>query len=297
MATGSITKYRALVRTVECGNMSVAASSMQYTQSAFSHMISSLERKIGFKLIIRNHSGIRLTPEGEMVYGKIKEILALQEEFKDISARIRGAEPGQVRIGGVTGVLGTLAGRLIGRLEEEEAQIQVAFTEAENESILRQLREFALDLGIVFQAPKTDFEFLPIMEESLFLIAPEGHPLAGLPAVGKEDLCRFPQLISSREEAIRLEDLFGERGRFQYREWTSSSAATLAALVRSGKGVRVVGELELKSLAKEGLRVCRFEEPVSRTIGIARPRLSFSGKTVYHVIHLLQELAAENGRE
>lgn len=290
MATGSITKYRALVRTVECGNMSAAASSMQYTQSAFSHMISSLEAKLGFKLIVRHRSGIRLTPEGEMLYGRIKEILALQEEVKAISARIRGAVPGIIRIGGSAGLMAVLTGEAEARIHASSPELTLVFSDGDTEDILRGLEEGTIDLGLVSEDPGLDYTFEPLTEETLSVLMPKGHPLAEKDAVTCADLAKEPLVGLSQAEVRRVFSFLRvpprEDGLF------CSSVPALTGLVREGKGLLVAGNLELEAFRDPELAVREIADAPKRALGAAYRRLTQAEKTVYLVLPEIKELFA-----
>ena len=59
-----IEKYRALMSAVELGSLTRAAEALGCTQSAVSHAIASLEQELGFRVLLRARSGIRLTDVG-----------------------------------------------------------------------------------------------------------------------------------------------------------------------------------------------------------------------------------------
>ena len=61
---GSIQKYLAFVKTVECGSFTKAAELLSYSQSGISRMIGDLEREWKVTLLERSRSGVRLTSEG-----------------------------------------------------------------------------------------------------------------------------------------------------------------------------------------------------------------------------------------
>lgn len=61
---------------VELGSFSVAAASLDLSQSAVSHQISRLEQHIGFRLLVRNAQGVTLTDKGERYYAAVAEPLA-----------------------------------------------------------------------------------------------------------------------------------------------------------------------------------------------------------------------------
>ena len=56
-------KLEILMTAVDLGSFSKASEVVGYTQSGLTHLVNSLEREIGFPLIIRSHNGISLTEE------------------------------------------------------------------------------------------------------------------------------------------------------------------------------------------------------------------------------------------
>lgn len=51
-------KLEILMTAVDLGSFSKASEVVGYTQSGLTHLVNSLEREIGFPLIIRSHNGI-----------------------------------------------------------------------------------------------------------------------------------------------------------------------------------------------------------------------------------------------
>ena len=58
---GSIQKYMAFVKTVECGSFTKAAEQLSYSQSGISRMINDLEKECNVVLLERSKSGVKLT--------------------------------------------------------------------------------------------------------------------------------------------------------------------------------------------------------------------------------------------
>lgn len=61
---GSIQKYMAFVKTVECGSFTKAAEQLSYSQSGISRMINDLEKEWKVVLLERSKSGVKLTSSG-----------------------------------------------------------------------------------------------------------------------------------------------------------------------------------------------------------------------------------------
>ena len=78
MSSNSLTKYQMFVYAIDEKSLSRAAKKMGCTQSAVSHGIQSLEKELGFALMVRSKSGLRLTAEGERILPTIRGILSGQ---------------------------------------------------------------------------------------------------------------------------------------------------------------------------------------------------------------------------
>ena len=57
-------KLEALLMAVDLGSFTKAAEVLGYTQSGLTHMMNSLEKEVGFTLLERGRSGVRLTAAG-----------------------------------------------------------------------------------------------------------------------------------------------------------------------------------------------------------------------------------------
>ena len=58
-------KCKAFIECIERGSISAAADSLGYTPSAISQLITSLEKELGLKLLVRSQKGVKPTSEGE----------------------------------------------------------------------------------------------------------------------------------------------------------------------------------------------------------------------------------------
>lgn len=66
-------KLNALLAAVRLGSLSKAANELGYTQSGLTLMMKSLEAELGYPILARNYSGVKLTPKGEYLLPYIEE--------------------------------------------------------------------------------------------------------------------------------------------------------------------------------------------------------------------------------
>ena len=72
--TMSIKKYEIFLQTADLGSFTKASEMLGYTQSAISHIITSLEDELGVKLLLRDRFGVRLTQEGQQLLPAIRTV-------------------------------------------------------------------------------------------------------------------------------------------------------------------------------------------------------------------------------
>lgn len=75
-------KLEILMTAVDLGSFSRASEVVGYTQSGLTHLVNSLEREIGFPLIIRSHNGIALTEEGRELMPAIRQFYKQTRTWK-----------------------------------------------------------------------------------------------------------------------------------------------------------------------------------------------------------------------
>ena len=67
---------RAFVSVAESGSMTASAHALHLTQAAVSQQIKRLEESLVCELFERDRRGMRLTNEGERLFGKAKRLLS-----------------------------------------------------------------------------------------------------------------------------------------------------------------------------------------------------------------------------
>lgn len=99
-----VNRFEVLLNVVESGSFTHAADAMGYTQSAVSHIIGSMEEEYGVKLLTRDRSGVRLTPEGNLLLPYAYKVVSACREFQNKVLDIRRFAAGTIRVGTFTSV-------------------------------------------------------------------------------------------------------------------------------------------------------------------------------------------------
>jgi len=92
-------ELKSFIAVVEEGGMSAAARRLHVSQSALSQTISSLEREVGVKLLVRSSAGVRPTAAGMTLLGEARALLARYAQTERTMADHTTDGSGVIRLG------------------------------------------------------------------------------------------------------------------------------------------------------------------------------------------------------
>ena len=142
-------QYLALKKIVELGSFSKAAELLNYTPSAVSQMISSLEAECGIKLLNRYRTGARLTLEGTELFPYIERLVyqyeAVQEKMRDI----KGLATGIIRMGTIASISAHWIPKLLKEFKQDFPDVDFIIHQGDYTSILEWIKTGAVDFGFV----------------------------------------------------------------------------------------------------------------------------------------------------
>ncbi len=91
-------KLEALLMAVDLGSFTKAAEVLGYTQSGLTHMMNSLEKEVGFTLLERGRSGVRLTEEGERIAPAVREFLQANARLDSVIKQVASSRTEIIRV-------------------------------------------------------------------------------------------------------------------------------------------------------------------------------------------------------
>jgi DNA-binding transcriptional LysR family regulator len=257
----SLTALRVFREVAERGTLTSAAAALDYTQSAVSRQISTLERAAGVPLLERRHDGVRLTAAGHIVLRRATTVL---DQIDATARELAGlpAEAGTVRVGWFPSAGAVLLPRAIAALRRSHPAITVTSREGSTPALVRALRAGRVDLALLASAPpfrpldteSPPLELRTLTERSLCLAVPATHPLARHDAVDVADL-RGQRWIASPSSGD--ENLMGVWPGLDERPEIAHTARDWLAklhLVAAGCGLTTV-PASLAAAAPPGVRI------------------------------------------
>lgn len=268
----SVNKYKILCAVVEYGSLTRAAAAMGITQSGVSHTIASLEREIGFSIIKRGHTGVRLTPEGEIIIPAVRGIVNSSEQLEQLAASIHGVAVGNVRIGTFTSVAVHWLPQIMREFQNEYPGINIKIYSGDYSDVDSWLSDGTVDLAFVAPPCSGDYDIIPLSEDRILAILPKDHPMASyerfpVSAFGTEPFISMPE--SSDHHTRRAIEAAGVVPNVKY---STKDDYAIIAMVENGLGVSVMPEL-LLSGRNYNVAALELDPPASRTIALAIPSI------------------------
>lgn len=287
---------RAFLEVARQGSFTVAARTLGWTQSAVSRQISSLESALGgAPLFDRLPRGVRLTEAGRVLVPYAETVVeALHGAGRELSA-LREVAGGRLRFGAFATADAALVPRALGAFRDRHPRVRVSREEGFTPGLLDRLAAGHLDLAVVSTtggAALEAYDLHHLLDESLYVAVPAGHPLAGGGPVRLGQLADADWISgSARPEGTLLDAALrqGFRPRVAHvvAEWTAKQG-----YVAAGLGVTLVPALAAESVRPDVALVPVLDEGApARAVYAATVRGRAQAPAVGAFLGVLREAA------
>lgn len=224
---------------VRNNSFSEAAEECHISQSAISQQIQSLERELGFLLLVRKNRRFELTPAGEHFYQKSLILIADYERICRESMKIAHNDETELRIGFLRGYIGTELHMAIEQFNAKYPDVTIQVESGNHEELYRMLRTEEVDLVFNDQrrAFSDEYANLILTTASSFIEISSRSPLADLSKISPQDLKNTPCILIASEEQQDTErdyyhDVIGFHGEYLF----SENLEEARLMVIGGKG-------------------------------------------------------------
>lgn len=141
--------YKVFYYVAKTGSLTQAASILSISQPAVSQSIKLLENQIGVKLFTRFSKGVRLSPEGELLYSYVSRGYEQIETGEQKLKQMQNLELGEIHIGASDMTLQFYLLPYLEKFHEKYPSIKVMVTNAPTPETLHNLQNGQIDFGVV----------------------------------------------------------------------------------------------------------------------------------------------------
>ncbi|MHB1810059.1 MAG: LysR substrate-binding domain-containing protein, partial [Solirubrobacteraceae bacterium] len=221
-----------------------AADRLHMAQSPLSQQIKRVEAQLEVRLFERTTRHVALTPAGELLLERAREILAAVEDVRREVLEAAAGELGALAIGFTGSATYSLMPAIATSLRRELPGAQLSLHGDLLTSMqVERLLAGELNLGVL-RPPLHDDELVAevIRREPLIAALPEGHALARLQAISVTALESEPFVCFPRLSAMwsAVQGLCAAHGFIPAEAHVAAETSTLIAFVAAGMGVSLV---------------------------------------------------------
>jgi DNA-binding transcriptional LysR family regulator len=276
-----VRRLQVLREVVRQGSFNRAAAELRLTPSAVSQQISALERTLGVAVVRRSTRGVEVTDAGRVLVDTATVVAAELEQARHEIEQLSATGPARLTVATFTSGGQRLLPAAMTLFTAARPDVELTVLESEPDESLALVRTGAADLALAyhFDGPppvragdRSGLAWTPLIDDPMWIVLPQAHPLAGRESVCLADLAgeRWVHGCLSMCDTV---DHYAALAGFEVQTACRSTDYLFAqSLVRAGLGVSMIPHVAL-SADPGGLAFVSLRPPApSRFVGVVTAR-------------------------
>ena len=286
-------KLEALLMAVDLGSFTKAAEVLGYTQSGLTHMMNSLEKEVGFTLLERGRSGVRLTEEGERIAPAVREFLQANARLDSVIEQVASSRTEIIRVSAYASIAMHWLPRIIQRFREECPDVDVDIRMADHVDVPYELlAQGKMDAILVSPQDEGQYEWVHLADDPMFAVLPRDFDTQGMTAFPLAAFEARDFIMPSQGFDKDIMRIFNRIGVKPHILPTWVDDPTVISMVSHGLGVSMMTELTVRGRT-DGVKLLPVEPASSRELGLAVRSLDAASDGLRHFIDCTKRVVAE----
>ena len=286
-------KLEALLMAVDLGSFTKAAEVLGYTQSGLTHMMNSLEKEVGFTLLERGRSGVRLTEEGERIAPAVREFLQANARLDSVIEQVASSRTEIIRVSAYASIAMHWLPGIIQRFREECPDVDVDIRMADHVDVPYELlAQGKMDAILVSPQDEGQYEWVHLADDSMFAVLPRDFDTQGMTAFPLAAFEARDFIMPSQGFDKDIMRIFNRIGVKPHILPTWVDDPTVISMVSHGLGVSMMTELTVRGRT-DGVKLLPVEPASSRELGLAVRSLDAASDGLRHFIDCTKRVVAE----
>lgn len=286
-------KLEALLMAVDLGSFTKAAEVLGYTQSGLTHMMNSLEKEVGFTLLERGRSGVRLTEEGERIAPAVREFLQANARLDSVIEQVASSRTEIIRVSAYASIAMHWLPGIIQRFREECPDVDVDIRMADHVDVPYELlAQGKMDAILVSPQDEGQYEWVHLADDPMFAVLPKDFDTQGMTAFPLAAFEARDFIMPSQGFDKDIMRIFNRIGVKPHILPTWVDDPTVISIVSHGLGVSMMTELTVRGRT-DGVKLLPVEPASSRELGLAVRSLDAASDGLRHFIDCTKRVVAE----
>ena len=286
-------KLEALLMAVDLGSFTKAAEVLGYTQSGLTHMMNSLEKEVGFTLLERGRSGVRLTEEGERIAPAVREFLQANARLDSVIEQVASSRTEIIRVSAYASIAMHWLPGIIQRFREEYPDVDVDIRMADHVDVPYELlAQGKMDAILVSPQDEGQYEWVHLADDPMFAVLPKDFDTQGMTTFPLAAFEARDFIMPSQGFDKDIMRIFNRIGVKPHILPTWVDDPTVISMVSHGLGVSMMTELTVRGRT-DGVKLLPVEPASSRELGLADRSLDAASDGLRHFIDCTKRVVAE----
>ena len=286
-------KLEALLMAVDLGSFTKAAEVLGYTQSGLTHMMNSLEKEVGFTLLERGRSGVRLTEEGERIAPAVREFLQANARLDSVIEQVASSRTEIIRVSAYASIAMHWLPGIIQRFREECPDVDVDIRMADHVDVPYELlAQGKMDAILVSPQDEGQYEWVHLADDPMFAVLPKDFDTQGMTAFPLAAFEARDFIMPSQGFDKDIMRIFNRIGVKPHILPTWVDDPTVISMVSHGLGVSMMTELTVRGRT-DGVKLLPVEPASTRELGLAVRSLDAASDGLRHFIDCTKRVVAE----
>lgn len=260
-------------------HMTKAATELNISQPALSKTIARLENELGAPLFHRQGKHIYLNPFGKAFLERVNRIFL---ELKEGKSQVQDMNSPNKGIISVAMTLPHVMAQFLGNFLKDHPDVKIKHKQASSFEMKRLLENAEIDICIsTYPIIGENIEWIPLLEEEIFLSVPTTHKLANRTIINLEEVADESFIGLPEDYGFRkiTDDFCKEVGFTPNTTIEIEESWTIQQLVELGYGISFIPSLSiLRDSTPNTVRIKINHPNCKRTIGIARHKNHYLSK-------------------
>jgi DNA-binding transcriptional LysR family regulator len=245
----------AFVTLARTGSFTRTARELHLSQSAISHSMKALERKVRCRLLDKVGKTVTLTQAGEQLLSHASKILAEMQSARERLSELGKWGHGRLRLCTSTTACQYILPPVLREFKESFPQCTIHIEPGDTPTALELLRHNRVDLALTLQ-PREEaaFEYRHLFEDELqFLVSP-AHPWARAGKVDQQEITRQRFIFYTRTSYLHrmIDDYFHREDMVLPTSIELGNMEAIKELVKLGLGVSILARWVARKELAEG---------------------------------------------
>ena len=282
-----------------------ASESLHISTQALSLSMRTLEDELGFQILSRSRTGVKLTEKGKRLLHIGNEFLQQLSDIQNTAEKkYQSTLTGTLEILATNGIIETLFPSLISQLFFDYPEFRLKPLSCEFSAIttllLQDHHELALcyqlylNESLITQYDSTRFEYIPLIAGRYYCMVPDNSPIAHYKTISLNTMAKYPIILYSPSKDVLLKLFSHTKNKANiifaesfsiYKQLLKDGAGLSLTLISEGSQTSIVPVPNLKLLP--------FKEHINSSLGyLTRRNTSFSPRTIAFISYLVDYLNA-----